>query len=548
MNLLDESWIPVRRADGKQDWIAPHQMTEPDIVALDARRPDFNCALIQFLIGLVQTTTPMDSHVEWQQWNTTPPTAETLKKWFEPVRDAFVFDGDGARFMQDFSLRTEGIKNDEFNDIGALLIDAPGDNTLKENKDFFVKRGSVSSMCKCCAATALFTLQTNATSGGGGGDGFLTSVRGGGPLTTLILPNESTVLWKLVWINIQARTHFLNANGNAEKKDIYYIFPWLKKNESVRPLITPIQVHPAHIFWCMPRQIRFDFSKTLSGFCSICGRFFDDLLVQYFTLTGGLDYKGGWRHSLSPYSQKNEGEFYPVHLKDDGIGYKHWLCWLLGLQNLNKKTQPATIITYVLESRRLQNQQCRLWAFGYETNKAKARCWYESILPLYNLSERNVDGRNLVQREVTNWIVAADQASFLLRDAVKSAWFPRKPDGKLDARGDFGFLDALFWSQTEPDFYKKLQFLIEQARDEESEPVLKPLREGWREILIKVSERLFDADLIGVAPIERQNPRRVAQAYNRLRMSLRGDKLKEILKLPVEKKEKKSKKPAKGAA
>src|SRR3989338_7051070 len=101
MNLLDEAWIPVRRAGGKQDWITPYQITEPDVIALDARRPDFNGALIQFLIGLVQTTTPMDSHAEWQKWNDNPPAEETLKKWFEPVREAFVFDGDGARFMQD---------------------------------------------------------------------------------------------------------------------------------------------------------------------------------------------------------------------------------------------------------------------------------------------------------------------------------------------------------------------------------------------------------------------------------------------------------------
>ena len=74
MNLLDEAWIPVRRKNGAQDWIAPWQISEPDIVALDARRPDFNGALVQFLIGLVQTTTLMNSHAEWQQWYDEPPS------------------------------------------------------------------------------------------------------------------------------------------------------------------------------------------------------------------------------------------------------------------------------------------------------------------------------------------------------------------------------------------------------------------------------------------------------------------------------------------
>ena len=82
MNLLDEAWIPIRKANGNQDWIAPYQITELDIVALDARRPDFNGALIQFLIGLIQTTTPMDSQIEWNEWRQNPPTAEVLKSWF----------------------------------------------------------------------------------------------------------------------------------------------------------------------------------------------------------------------------------------------------------------------------------------------------------------------------------------------------------------------------------------------------------------------------------------------------------------------------------
>src|SRR5690606_28898959 len=119
MNLLDEAWIPVRRSNGEQDWITPLQITEPTIVALDARRPDFNGALIQFLIGLVQTTTSMDSEIEWKQWNEKPPTADQLQQWFEPVREAFVFDGDGARFMQDFGLRTEGVSEKDFNSISS---------------------------------------------------------------------------------------------------------------------------------------------------------------------------------------------------------------------------------------------------------------------------------------------------------------------------------------------------------------------------------------------------------------------------------------------
>ena len=543
MNLLDEKWIPVRRANGQQDWIAPCQIAESDIVALDARRPDFNGALIQFLIGLIQTTTPMDSETEWSQWDKNPPSMEDLQQWFQPVRDAFMFDGDGARFMQDFELRTDGTKDKDLNNISALLIEAPGDNTLKENKDHFIKRGSVNALCLHCTATALFALQTNAPSGG---QGHNTSIRGGGPLTTLI-KGADDVLWHLVWLNIKPRSQFLSANGDQTRGSLQHIFPWTGTMSAVQPAgsqLTPIQVHPAHAFWGMPRRIRLDFERLSQGNCDCCGRPSDSLVSYYATKPKGFDYKGGWLHPLSPYYENKPGEMLPLHPQPGGIGYKHWLAWLLGLQGDKKKVQPASIISYVLDVGRLHGKQHRLWAFGYDMDNMKARCWYESTLPLYGVAEKNVDGRNLLQREVARWIDAADQAAFLLRSAVKSAWL----GDNAEARGDFSFIDSHFWSATEKHFYLLLQQLIDQANNEDDDPVLQPMREQWRSTLISTVEKLFDANFIGVAPIEQQNPRRTAEAFKRLRASLHNNKLKELLKLPVEKPAKSGKKSARNAA
>ncbi|EKD50811.1 MAG: hypothetical protein ACD_62C00421G0002 [uncultured bacterium] len=543
MNLLDEAWIPVRRSNGKLDWISPYQMTESDLVALAANRPDFNGALIQFLIGLVQTTTPMDSQAEWERWNTNPPNIEELKKWFAPVREAFVFDGDGSRFMQDFDLRTQETKDDEFNEIGALLIESPGDQTLKLNKDHFVKRNRTSALCPHCAITALFTLQTNAPSGG---NGHFTSIRGGGPLTTLIMPGQSSSLWQIVWLNVREKTQFNTSHGNADLKKPQYIFPWLGDMKTIQPdggKTTPIQVHPAHVFWGMPRRIRLDQENVTKGACDICGRLSDKLMTRYLTIARGFDYKGGWRHPLSPYREEKQGEMFAVHPQPDGIGYKHWLSWILGQQTDKKKILPASIVSHVIDSHRLASHY-RLWVFGYDMDNMKARCWYESILPLYGVTDKNIDGRRLIQREIAKWLESAEYVVYLLRSNVKSAWF----GDDAEVRGNLSFIDVFFWSQTEPDFYHQLIALIEQARDEENDPTLLPMREAWREVLIKVALHLFDADLVGVAPIQQQNPRRMAEAYKRLRMSLYGDKLKALLGLPVEKKEKKIKKSAKNVA
>jgi CRISPR system Cascade subunit CasA len=543
MNLLDEAWIPVRRKNGAQDWIAPWQISEPDIVALDARRPDFNGALVQFFIGLVQTTTPMNSHTEWQQWYDEPPSAEILKRWFAPVESAFEFDGDDARFMQDFSLRTAGEKDSEFNDIGSLLIEAPGDSTLKENKDHFIKRGLASGLCPHCAATALFTLQTNAPSGG---NGHFTSLRGGGPLTTLIVATPARSLWHTVWLNVRDRASLLGSYGDANKTAPHFTFPWLADMHSIQATVgktAPIQVHPAHVFWGMPRRIRLDQDNTVSGHCDTCGRESVKLLTRYITKPKGFDYKGAWKHPLSPYYESKPEEWLPMHPQPGGLGYKLWLGWVLGVQGDKKKIQPASQVSYVLDSRRLKGQ-FRLWVFGYDMDNMKARCWYESTFPLYGLAERNAEGRKLDQSEVAKWIDAADHAAFLLRCAVRSAWFSEG----AEAKGDWEFIDATFWSRTEAGFYKLLSELVEQARDEDDDSRLTPWRERWRKELIDVAVKLFDAELVGAAPIERQNPRRVAEAHNRLLNSLHGDKLKEILRLPVEKLSKPTKKSAKASA
>ena len=123
MNLLEEKWLPIRRSTGQVDWIAPHQIAEADIVAFASNRADFNCALAQMMIGLLQTTTPIDDEDGWEDLLEAPPAAESLKKWFEVNSDAFVLDSDGARFMQDFSLTAhEGAECT----IDALLIEAAG--------------------------------------------------------------------------------------------------------------------------------------------------------------------------------------------------------------------------------------------------------------------------------------------------------------------------------------------------------------------------------------------------------------------------------------
>jgi CRISPR system Cascade subunit CasA len=116
-------------------------------------------------------------------------------------------------------------------------------------------------------------------------------------------------------------------------------------------------------------------------------------------------------------------------------------------------------------------------------------------------------------------------AASCLRGAVKDAWFSG------DARGDFSAIDASFWSRTEPDFYRQLKRLIETVRDgHQFESV--PVREAWDRVLIKTATDLFDDEFVGTGVIERQNPHRVAKAFQQLHRNLRGPKMRQALGLP----------------
>ena len=231
MNLLDTPWLPVRLRDGARTLIRPAQITAKDNppVALDSPRADFNGALAQFLIGLLQTCLAAKNDDEWEERLERPPTKEQLDAAFSRYHTAFEVDRDGPRFMQDFEAFEKFLTKQKLKKatkpIGWLLIDAPTENTLENNADHFIKRGYVEALCPVCAVTALFTLQLNAPSGGAG---HRTSMRGGGPLTTLVAvdPEGSSLpdtLWHHLWLNVLPETVPLTGNRKLDKPQ--HIFP-----------------------------------------------------------------------------------------------------------------------------------------------------------------------------------------------------------------------------------------------------------------------------------------------------------------------------------
>lgn len=459
---------------------------------------------------------------------------------FEPLKSAFQLDGDGPRFMQEFALRPSG-QGSERRDVRALLIESPGKATLDENRDHFVKRAAVEVMCLRCSAVALFTLQTHAPNGG---RGHVPSLRKGGAITTLVKFTEAgaglTVsLWRDIACNV-LDVPFLKSMCNAAKVEPKYTFPWMAPLESLQSLggqTWPQDVHPCHMFWAMPRRVRLDFDRVGSGSCDICGEEHAALVSQYFTFPNGLNYNGesraqkadrkdvrasarlerttfpNWSHPFSPYV-KQSVKAIPVSLDTGGLTYRHWLGWSLGCKRAGHEVLPAAAV-HAFHSSRVQPGQVRLWAFGYDVDSMKARCWYETTFPLFDLASGTnapADLAEVIQGIVEPLVAAAEEVAGYLCDAVRDAWFR-----KDQVRRDFTFVNAAFWNRTEQKFFALVEKAIDLCRSDSSTAFdqSEPLRREWLDALRRTALALFD-EIAGSGRVEAGNPLRLAAAHRAL--------------------------------
>ncbi|MCF7807879.1 MAG: type I-E CRISPR-associated protein Cse1/CasA [Candidatus Marinimicrobia bacterium] len=507
MNLINDNWIPAIHADGSRCKIAPWHIaeTENPVVELAAPRADFQGALYQFLIGLLQTAFAPEDHDEWLAYWHTPPTTEVLREAFGRHEDAFeLINPEGVAFMQDFSL-----SDGEQKLIASLLIEAPGAKTRKDNLDHFVKGKSGECMCPACAATALFTLQIYAPSGG---QGHRVGLRGGGPLTTLVMPAEAASLWQRLWANVLTREDLeLDDAGNTAS-----IYPWMSEtrlsDKSGGPTL-PGDVHPLHMYWAMPRRIRLEF-ETVDGMpCMVCGALTDKAASYLRTKNFGYNYEGPWVHPLTPYRFDLKHQNPPLSLKGQpgGIGYRHWLG--LTWQDESNGDKAALVVQRFNSERSFDlsgDSVARLWSFGYDMDNMKARCCYESTMPLLSISSEK---RTSFLDSTALLLDTAKEAVSLTRSFVKAAWFSRPKDVK----GDMRAVDHGFWHNTEPAFYRLLAQMAKQASL--GAQVLPAIAESWLSTVKREAVKQFDCWVLE-GDAEDLDMKRIIKARNGLNSKL----------------------------
>lgn len=478
MNLIKDSWLPVVRKNGVREKIAIHQLldnyTINPVMDLEAPRPDFRNALYQLLIGIVQVSAMPEKERNWKKLFSEPYSSEDFSKRVLKYEECFEIDSEGPAFMQDFDM-PEGYKKET---LKNLFINLPANELYTPSNESF-KKEEPFCLDVHWAAIALYTLQTFAP---GGGRGHKAGIRGGGPLTTLVVPEEKSSLWCKLWFNVISEEHLPILSGEISLNSNPDIFPWMKLTTGKE--VYPSQCNPMQMYFGMPRRIRFEYGGP--AICDISGNYSKKTVTGYKTRHSGNDYKGLWTHPLTPYHFPNkEGDLLSLKPKIGGIGYKHWLSIAFGSDNIRRSIN-IKLLDESVRKDIVKEVGIQAWSCGYAMNKMKSECWYESKMPLYSIdgNERK-DAANFV----SVLIQQAQEISSSLCYAIKSSWASQPKD----LSGDMSFLYTAFWQNTEPSFYTILKELIDNL---ENIVTRNRLVDEWGRILRKEVETLFDANAL----------------------------------------------------
>lgn len=511
-DLRFEPWLPLRHGDGTIHWSTPDAVAADDTATgLSAPRADFDAALTEFLIGLLTVAMQPADEDEWYHWWNNPPPPSELRKRFEALPPAFDLDGDGPRLFQD--LEAADLAKCDVAPVQELLVDA-------KNSTLFVKPGQVNVMSRAAAAMALITLQTYSPAGG---RGHRTSLRGGGPLTTLADPRRTAAitdrqadrrLWRLLWANVQTRKQWREAAHQPAD-----VFPWLGPTRTSEAgtgtPTTPADVHPLQAYFGMPRRVRLEFGDEPAQ-CDLTGLHDERPVIGFRVKAYGTQYQA-WRHPLSPYYKPRKGnEWLPVHAQSGGLAWKDWL-GLLYASGPSATDAPAHAVASFITHRaeRIGCERFDVRAFGYAVTNAKAELWVDATFPAFAVADpRRLE---LLRDTAQRLALGTDKVAFLLQVAVREALFSN-PD---EVPGDLSAVKDELWSDTEGEFYAAVDRLLAIHEVDAMAQETQRICEAFRVTLLRRACAIFDR----AAPADATEPeilRRTIVARFRLVASING--------------------------
>lgn len=511
-NLLFEPWIPVRRKSGIIESIAPWQVCETDDppLAVVGAKADFTVAYYEFLIGLFQTAMTPNNDRAWAIQFGNQPKADALKESLERLRPAFELMNGEFRFMQEHGPPLSTEKR-----VEQLWLEAPGDNTIKLNKDFFVKRQEAVSLAPEAAAISLFTRQTYDNGFGGGYRGAL---RGPAALVTLVM---GATLWETIWLNVLPRDEFGLTDVDVRADDPL-VFPWMGPTRTSEKGTLPTfqnEVHPFHVFWGMPNRLQLVFEET-DRECSVTGRIGGTQAVSIRAQQFGYNYVGGFNHTLSPWIERDGERDFRRGRSLTGAGgtYRSYGEMVFGS---GAASSPAKVVSYFY-SRGLADDIGRrtILCAGYDVSQANARGFVQMDMPLFPLDKAAIGE---LQTEIDRLTKAADYTENCTREAIRRAVFGKATkSGKQwswKVNDDSMFKKTLaeqirleFWRSTETKFYQLLAGILNKIK---SDAATTDERLQWVVTLRSEALRIFD-NVANGGDFQAANPKSIVLARREL--------------------------------
>ena len=435
LNLIADAWIPAVR-NGNPTTLRPHEIAEDGVERLAWPRDDLNLACLELLIGLVYLADPPRNDGDWHE-RYEAPGAERLRNALARFGPLFELTGDGPRFMQDEERFEERVASRQVSTPDMLFIDSAGANTARKNADLTVRRDRYPSLPLPLAAMSLYTLQAFAPSGGRGNR---TSMRGGGPMVTLIKPVDGGThpLWRHVWCNVPEGQP-LRENEAADA------LPWLRPTRTSERdrIVVPDMSHDAEAFFGMPRRLR--------------------LILDNDRVTGVVQVRYGtnytqWLHPLSPYySREAGGELLPVHPRPGRVSYRNWLGLAFGRgSELRQAAKSVQRYHNLADAPRAE-----ILAGGWAMSNMKPLDFTLHTYPTFPLDEA-------MDMRVATLVEAADFVFKQLRRSLKRALMLQ---GAADA-----VVQETFFAETEQRFVHAIQSIADGFGQEVEAAWLKDLR------------------------------------------------------------------------
>ncbi len=488
LNLISDPWIPIVRECGLLDEVRPDQIAEPDVQRFNWPRPDLNLACHELLVGMTYLACPPTDKSQCFS----PPDADTFRAALEPFVPAFNLLGDAPCFMQDYE-NLEG----EPKAPDMLFIDHAGEATQKKNADLMVRRSRYEVLPLPLAAIALYTLQAFAPAGGAGNR---TSMRGGGPMVTLVKP-EARGLWQMIWANVPCgRPH-----GTAGMKKLPWMRPTVtsEKGQVVTPVGDVMDGPDPEMFFGQPRRLRL--VATDAGVSGVIQRKYGTKYSQ-------------WVHHLSPYYRDKNGDLLPVHPKPGIFCYRNWR----GILLKDSSRQTAKVLSDYPAGPGIPPAHLVVAGWAMDNMKPLDFIWSEQ--PVIHLNP-------VAEDAAVAMVEAAEQVAYLLTEELCEATGENSAGGRADTTR------RLFYTRTHPPFEHRLGSLSNDSL---------PDHAGWLNDMSRVAVEIFDSEVLSeLSQMQESRRKKAIDARKNLVLTLKGygNSAKKIygpleLELPARKKRK----------